>query len=216
MRRLVPWATALALAMLPALHAAPLDVAGAWKLNRELSSLPPAGAEGRPPGERRAGGGRGGGRGGFGGIPGIGGGTGQPSDDEIHKREVVRRRLYEFPERLVIVHEDNTVSITDGYGRHLSFKADGKKQQQVTGDGEFKTKTHFEGANLIIEEDFGGPKVTTTYTPVLGGGEILRLEVTLKIEGVRGGPSGGAGSGHDGSGPGGPPPLKRVYDREGR
>ena len=219
MQRSVLWTVALALTVLPTLHAAPLDVAGAWKLNRELSSLPPAGQEGRPPGGRPSGGGGRGGRGGFGGFGGLGGGgTGQPNEDEMHKREVVRRRLFEFPERLIIVRDGHTVSISDGYGRHLSFTADGKKQQQVTGDGEFKTKTHFEGANLVIEEDFGGPKVTTTYTPVLDSGEILRLEVTLKIDGAReGGASGmGRGGAGGGSGPGGPPPLKRVYDSEGR
>jgi hypothetical protein len=30
---------------------------------------------------------------------------------------------------LIIVHDGNAVSITDGTGRHMSYKADGKKQQ---------------------------------------------------------------------------------------
>ncbi|MEO8677515.1 MAG: hypothetical protein ABI665_00620 [Vicinamibacterales bacterium] len=190
----------------PIRGAAALEVAGAWTLNRDLTAMPEPGTE-RGPGRRpERGGGRMGGRGGFG---GFGGGNG-PNEADLHKTEVVRRRMTEIPDRLIIVRDGTTVSITDGNGRHLSFKADGKKQQQVTGDGEFKTKTIFEGANLVIEEDFGGPKVTTTYTPVLDGGEIRRLEVTLKVEGDRSGGHRGPG------GPGGPPSLKRVYDSESR
>ena len=142
----------------------------------------------------------------------------------MHQMEVLRRRLTEISERLIVVHDGNNVSITNENGLHIAYKADGKKQQQVTGDGEFKTKSHFDGAKLVVEEDFGGPKVTTTYTPVLDGGEIRRLEVTLAIEGgplagMRGG--GPDGGGRGGGGGGGsrpdrpaPPSLKRVYDSE--
>ena len=146
----------------------------------------------------------------------------------MHQMEVLRRRLTEISERLVIVHDGTNVSITNENGLHISYKTDGKKQQQVTGDGEFKTKSHFDGLKLIVEEDFGGPKITTTYTPVLDGGEIRRLEVALAIEGGRppgmggGGPEGGGrGGGGRGGGGGGSrpdrpaaPSLKRVYDSE--
>jgi len=105
------------------------------------------------------------------------------------------------------------VTITDGFGRSWTLNSDGKKQERVTGEGEFSSKTHFEGAKLIVEDDFKGPKVITTFEPTLEGGEISRLIVTLTVEnmqrgGGRGGPEGGERHG--------PPELKRVYDAEAR
>ena len=166
----------------------------------------------------------GGGRGGFGGgigrPGGLGGGMGRPSEDDMRKMEVVRRRLTEVPERLIVVREPESVSITDGNGRRMNYKTNGKKQDQLTGDGEFTTKTHFEGARLIVEEDFGGRRITTTYTPTLES-ETPRLEVTVKIEGGRG-LGGGRGASGGRSGPtgdradGAAREFKRVYDLEAR
>ena len=68
------------------------------------------------------------------------------------------------------------VSVARVERRALHYELD------ATGDGEFKSKTRFDGSQLIVEDDFGGPKLTTTYTPMLDGGEILRLVVTLKPE----------------------------------
>ena len=229
--------------VVPALPSArqALDVAGAWKLNKELSTATNSYGGG---GERRPGGGGGGrgggGRGGYGGRGGFGGGgsANGPKPSEVLKMEAVRSRMTEISERLIIVHDGNSVSITDANGRRMSYHADGKKQQQVTGDGEFKTITKFDGWKLIVEEDFGGPKVTTTYTPTLEGGEIRRLEVVVKADmggggsgfsyggpggmggggghGGRGGGGGrgGAGGGEHQGGPGGPPPLTRIYDSD--
>ena len=216
------------------LPAAELEVTGAWKLNRELTTLPSQGTdERRPEGGRpggmggRGGGGGGGGRGGaggrggggFGGRGGIGGGGDRPGEEEMRKVAVVRRRLSEVPERLIISRDGHSVTITDGFGRRYQMNADGKKQQRVTGDGEFKSKTRFEGARLIVEEDFDGPKLVTTYTPLLEGGDIRRLEVKLKVEGLPGAGrdrlaarSGQAGAG----GRGGPPEVTRIYDAESR
>jgi hypothetical protein len=207
-----------------------IEVAGAWVLNRELTTIPQPGEIGRGQGGRREGGGGGfggpggGGRGGFGGglgrPGGIGGGMGRPSDDDMRKMEVVRRRLTEVPERLIIVHEAESVSITDGNGRRMNYKTNGKKQDQLTGDGEFTTRTHFEGTRLVVEEDFGGRKITTTYTPTMES-ETLRLEVTVK-------PEGGRGFGEERRAPGGSRStsgdrpdgasreFKRVYDLEAR
>ena len=168
--------------------AADVDVTGAWKLNRELST-PQARAGGRDddgrggvarPGAQAVArrGGAGGGIGGFGGRGGMGGGS-APKEEELRKVEAVRRRMSEVPERLIITRSGDVITITDDFGRSYTLKADGKKQERVTGDGEFKSKTRFEAAKLIVEEDFGGPKVTTTYTPTLVGGEIRRLEISL-------------------------------------
>jgi len=206
----------------PALpHGAELTVLGAWALNKELTPMPDGDARRQPEGGRRGGfGGRGGapgGRGGFGGIGGrggLGGGNG-PNEDEMHKAEVIRRRFTEIPLRLVITRSGDTVTIVDEIGRSQALKADGKKQERVTGDGEFTSKTRFDGAKLVVEEDFGGPKLTTTYTPMLEGGEIARLEVTLKTDHMR-----GAGrerlEARGGAAPRELPGSKRTYDSEAR
>ena len=218
------------------LPAADVAVTGAWKLNLELTPMPSQGAaERRPEGDRPGGmggrggggggggrggaGGRGGGAGGFGGRGGMGGGADRPGEEEMRKVTVVRRRLSEVPERLIISRNGHSVTITDGFGRSYQLNADGKKQQRVTGDGEFKSKARFEGARLIVEEDFDGPKLATTYTPLLEGGEIRRLEVKLKIEGL---PGAGrdrlaARNGQGGrGGRGGPSEVTRIYDAESR
>jgi hypothetical protein len=66
-----------------------------------------------------------------------------------------------------------------------------------------------------VEEDFGGPKLTTTYTPILEGGEIARLEVTLKTDNMP-----GAGrerlESRGGVGTRDPAGFKRIYDSEKR
>lgn len=177
------YATLVAFLLAPAPHAAELTVVGAWTINRNLTQMPLGDARPAPPSERRGGGGgRGGGMpGGRGGFPSFPGGT-DHKDEEQRKVEVIRRRLTEIPDRLIITTNANNVTITDGLGRSYSLKSDGKKQERVTGDGEFTSKTRFEGASLIVLDDFGGPQVTTTYTPILDGGEITRLTVTIKAD----------------------------------
>src|SRR5262245_18856678 len=196
------------------------DIAGAWVLNRDLTVVPQRGDRERPGGEQRGGGGHGGGRGGLGGGfghgGGMGGGAAGPSDEQIRKMQVVRRHLTEVPDRLIVVRDPKSVSITDGNGLRMNYKVDGKKQDQFTGDGEFTTKSRFDGDRLVVEEDFGGRKVTVTYTPVLDG-DKARLEVTVKAEGGREGGGRGGPGGSSGEQPAGSPrELKRVYDLEAR
>lgn len=218
---------ALALFLVP-VRAAELTVAGAWVLNKDLTPMPDGNR--RPPEGQRGGAGRGGGgRGGFGGgFGGRGGPGGQgPSEADMHRMQAIRDRLTEIPERLIITKTATTVNITDGLGRTWMLNTDGKKQERLTGEGEFSSKTHFEGVKLVVEDDFKGPKVITTFEPTLEGGEISRLIVTVKVDnmpngGGRGGPPGGRGGppeGHGGPEGGerrGPPEVKRVYDAEPR
>ena len=175
------YVTLVAFLVTPAPHAAELSVAGAWTLNRNLTQMPLEEARPAPPGGRGSGGGgRGGGMpGGRGGFPSFPGGW-DKKEEEQRKVEVIRRRLTEIPDRLIITTEANTVTVTDGLGRSYSLKSDGKKQERVTGDGEFTSKARFDGASLVVLDDFGGPQVTTTFTPTLEGGEIKRLTVTVK------------------------------------
>jgi len=205
--------------------AAELTVIGAWTLNRELTTMPDRGErqppDGRGGGQGRGGrvGGRGGGvggrGGGFGGPGGFGGGA--PSEADQHRMEAVRARLSEIPDRLIITRTPTSVTIVDGFGRTATLKTDGKKQPRLTGEGEFSSKTHFDGAKLIVEDDFDGPKVTTTYEPILEGGEINRLVVTITIENM----PGAARARLEGRGrPGGDrqarPEARRVYDAEAK
>jgi hypothetical protein len=153
-------------------------VQGEWILNRDLTpAMPTRDDMKRPEGQRRPGGpGRGGppaGGGGFGGGFGDdpGGGRRGPSEKEIRKLEAVRRRIEEAPQRLVISIEGTRVQLVDELGRATNLVADGKKQERATGDGEFKSVTRLEGTRLVVEEDFGGPKVTTTYERLTTDGE---------------------------------------------
>ena len=165
------------------------NVQGDWSLNRDLTpTMPKRDDDVRRPEGRRRPGGRGGfpaGGGGFGGGSGgePGGGRRGPSEKEIRKIEVVRRRIDDAPQRLVISIEGTRVQLVDELGRTTNLVADGKKQERLTGDGEFKSVTRLEGARLVVEEDFGGPKVTTTYERLTGDGES-RLQVTLQIDGT--------------------------------
>jgi hypothetical protein len=185
-------------------------VQGEWTLNRDLTPAMPKRNDDvkRPEGQRRPGG-RGGppaGGGGFGGGFGDdpGGGRRGPSEKEIRKLEAVRRRIDEAPLRLVISVEGTRVQLVDELGRTTNLVADGKKQERLTGDGEFKSITRLEGARLVVEEDFGGPRVTTTYERLAGDGES-RLQVTLQIDGT---PEGRGDRGHQSA----KVPITRVYD----
>ena len=101
--------------------------------------------------------------------------------------EAVRRRIEEAPQRLVISIDGIRVQLVDELGRTTNLVADGKKQDRLTGDGEFKSITRLEGGRLVVEEDFDGPKVTTTYERLTSDGES-RLQVTLQIDGMPEGP----------------------------
>lgn len=192
-------------------------ILGAWRLNPELGSpaAPPRQDDGRPPGGRGAGrpGGGGGFGGGFGGggrggpMPGAGRG---PSEDDLRRMRVIGRRLADAPRSLVIVRDGERVTLTDGDGRSTTLTAHGKKEERLTGDGEFTSKTRFEGAALVVEEDFGGGvKLTTRYAPVVSE-ERERLEVTLQASGLRPTPSRRDGSQGPMDG------VTRIYEREPR
>lgn len=210
-------------------RAAELSIVGAWVLNKDLTPMPDGAARRPEDGARRGphAGGGGGGRGGFGGIGGFGGGGGphEPSEAQLHKMEALRDRLTDIPDRLTITRSDTTVTIVDSFGRTITLKTDGKKQPRLTGEGEFNSKSHFDGATLLVDDDFNGPKVTTTFEPILDRGEIRQLRVTIHVEGMGGGAGGGDGGAHPGGGRGGAehggsaqrPPrpgreVVRVYD----
>ena len=213
MRRIVPLTCVLALALTAIPQAAELTIMGAWTLNRELSTLPD---ERETPHAPRGGGGRLPGLGGLGGGGSLlGRGGNSPRDEEMRRALVIRRRMTEIPLRLIISRNGDSVTLIDEIGRSQTLKADGKKQDRLTGDGEFTSKTRFEGPRLVVEEDFGGPKLITTITPLLEGGELLRLEVTMKAESMPGAGRARLDRADSAERPD-RPGVRRIYDAEAR
>lgn len=216
MSSLLPLAFAIVLALFTPLAARTQEsapVQGDWTLNRDLTPAPLNRDDDvrRPEGRRPPGGGRSGGFPGSGGSPagrfgggGPGGARGSPSEKEMRKLQAVRRRIEEVPQRLLISIDGARVQVVDELGRTTNLRADGKKQDRLTGDGEFKSITKLDGGHLIVEEDFDGPKVTTTYARLISDG-VSRLQVTLQIDGM---PEGRGGRGDQGS----RAPITRIYD----
>jgi hypothetical protein len=208
-------ATLMLAPILAVLTAQDSGIAGAWRLNPELSTpLPPLreGADGRPRGPGYSGGPGGGSAGGLGSmIPGMGRG---PSESDMRRMQVIQRRLFETPQTLLIMRDNVRVTFTDGEGRTLTLIADGKKQQRVTGDGEFESRAHFEGEVLVLEEDFGGGvKLLTRFAHNVSE-ELSRLEVTIKASG---GPKPPPRPERDGEALRGPiDGVTRVYERQER
>jgi hypothetical protein len=216
--RFVLHASVIALSLTSIPQAAELTIAGAWTLNRDLTTMPDeTEARHEPESGRRGGFGRGGGApagpgiGGRGSLAGLGGNS--PSDEEIRHAQSIRRRMSDIPLQLIISRNGESVTFVDQIGRSQTIKADGKKQERVTGEGEFTSKARFEGDRLVIEDDFGGPKLTTTYRPILAGGEIRRLEVTLKADHM---PGAARARLADRAGRGRTPEVRRFYDAEAR
>jgi len=184
-------------------------IAGVWMINRDLSPALPDDREFDGPRAQPPSGGREGRRGfpvgAVGGSPGGMGVAPRSSENERRRMAIVRRRLTEAPDRFTIAIDGAQIAIIDAYGRTTRLRADGKKQQRVTGDGELTSKTRFDGERLIVEEDFDGLKLITTYEPMTAEGR--RLQVTIRAEGL-------PRRGRQRSGDAAPNRLVRVYDAE--
>ncbi len=184
---------------------------GAWQLNLELTSTPPDIDAAGPVdnGERpRAGmGGLGGpgGRVGPGRMGGDAGGMGQPSSQERQRMRALLRRVGDAPAKLTVVVDGSRVLLTDGQGRTTTLPTNNRKQELVTGDGEFDVRARWDGDQLLVEEDFGSRlKITYRYSTIPRG-DTRQLHVTVALSGF---PSARGGRGS-------PPELRRVYDLAG-
>ncbi len=187
-------------------------IAGAWRLNKDLSAEPaPATEAGQlPPGGRSGGGiggrtgssGRGGGRG-FGGRSGGGfgggrggamGGASVSQEDQARMRELTRE-MNQPPERLALEVSGTGLIVTDDTGAVRTFPI-GEKKDVDFGSVSIDVRTRWDGATLI--QDFkGGPMtMTRTFQVVTGGRQLV---VTYRTSGGRGGQQ---------------PSMKYVYDRE--
>ena len=93
----------------------------------------------------------------------------------------LRRDLLTPAAGLIIVQDGALVIFTTDEGRTQKFKADGKDEEHLTGDGVIKSKTRWVGEQLTIEAKIqDGPKVTRTYTL---SSDRRQLTITTKIEG---------------------------------
>ena len=200
-------------------------VAGAWRLNRELSTKapqgmpgfgddaggrgrgagggPPGGGMGGPPGGGMGGppgGGMGGPPGGGMGGPPGGGMGGPPSEEEMKRMRDIFREASESPEQIVIAPGDGVVTITDSNGLVRKFATNYKKEKHQTAAGVVETKTKWEGAALVIETSAGsGLKVTRSYRLTPEGRQLM---VEVKIE--------------SSNFPQKMPPMRLVYDAVSR
>ena len=114
-------------------------------------------------------------------MPGMGGG---PSEKDMRRMRVIADRISQPHASLTIVRDGPKVIVTDGDGRSVTYTTDNRKEERLTGDGEFVSRAHFEANTLVIEEDFGGGvKLTTRATPVLTG-DHEQFEVKLQAAGL--------------------------------
>jgi hypothetical protein len=158
------------------------DIAGTWKLNRDESDDPAAQlaalrqgrpGEGEGGGEGRAGGGRGGwagggGRGGMGrgggGRGGMGGGRPGGAGGNPAAMQEGMAMLRQATEQFTLSQNDTTVTFAYGQGWSHAFRTNGKAVKETLSRGTLKTKATWEGANLVIDRDWGGGvKLDETY-----------------------------------------------------
>jgi hypothetical protein len=173
-----------------------VGIAGAWRLNRELSdrqavpgSRDRAHPAGPPPGGTRDGmGGRGEGRGGF-------GGGGSAARGDVAFENGMLQELLTPPDSLTIAVNPGEVVITDADGHVRHYATNGKKEKHQMMTGVVDTKTRWRGALLEMELVPPGPaKVVESFTV---DERTRQLVVAVKVEGGFGGAR---------------PASRRVYD----
>jgi len=200
-------------------------VVGVWKLNKELTDKPQlnnarGGQGGQQGGGRNGGGGggmgggmgRGGGggmgggrRGGGGGGGGMGGEMGgggmngrNANPEEANRLRALLMDIMRPADGWTIVQDGTAVLFTNADGRVEKYTADGKEQERVTGDGNIKSRTKWNGEQLIVESKYkGGPTVLRTFTV---SSDLKQLMIHIKV-------TGGGAAGREVS-------TNQVYDRQ--
>lgn len=192
MRSAVGVVTALAACAVAAALAAgrvaarePIDLSGAWELNRDLSSAPGGtpggggersrgGAGGRGPGGSggRVGRGPGGGLGGGGraGVPRGGGPSGgeRPTPEQMEAGRALMQEVMELPVRFTIIQDGAKLIVTEPDGVVRIYPANGKAEKHQLTNGTIETKTSWDGPSLVMQ---------------IGVGERLKVERTFALRG---------------------------------
>jgi hypothetical protein len=178
------------------------NLAGSWRLNKELSDDPNAvmermKEEHRAGGRMPGGGGFGGGMGGHGGG-GMSAGGGSAMDPErMQEMRAMMMRALDAPAKLIITQGDGTITFTGPDGVSVALATNNKKQKVRVDNREVEMKAKWDDTRLVKETSLGnGLKTIETYS--LSPGETPRLQVDVKVEGPRS------------------IALKRVYDSDAR
>jgi hypothetical protein len=194
---------------------APARLAGRWKLNSDLSSVPPSQPVGQPgsePGGSGGGGGYGGGRGrggGFGGG-GFGGGFGgggfggggrsrggSMSESQMLQMRAVMREVTQPPAELTVVSTPEMFETTDDQGAVRKFATSGKKETIDLGTAKMDVTSTWDAGILNQQIQAGQLKVTRTYQVTDQGNQLI---VTVTTQ--------GGGRTQQGAAP-----IKQIFDR---
>lgn len=116
---------------------------------------------------------------------GMGGGGyegGRGGDPEKMKRtRALLTDIVKPADGWTIVQDGALVLFTNSDGRTLKYTSDGKEEEHLSGDGVTKSKTRWNGDQLIIESKYqDGPKVTRTFTV---SSDLRQLMIHIKVEG---------------------------------
>ena len=181
-------------------------IAGAWRLNRDESSLPRAGdanGSGRSGGGNGPYGGGGGGNGPYGGggpygrrgggtgfpFPGsgggggpYGGGRGNGGADPSQRRQA--QQALRPSDSLTIEQKENEVDLSDDRQNHTALFTDGRKIQKPKNDDPVReVAAHWEGTQLVTDEKTPqGRKMSRTFELSSDG---LQLIETIRMENRR-------------------------------
>lgn len=201
MRTTVRWLPALLLVLwmapAPANAAAERpDLSGTWQLDTDLSDDPMEAIRQTMESNRSrmsGGFGRGGGMGGgMGRGGGMGGGRpssgGRGGGDDAQSREAMRSRMESLRkslERMEIAQTPESISITYGDDRVVTFPTDGKKTEVAGRLGPAEVKASWKKSALNVRTESEGRKTTETYK-ITGDRKLLRVTVRMELGGPMG------------------------------
>jgi len=140
------------------------DLAGRWRLNRELSENAEAKLEGM---RSQSSGGHG-----FGRHGGSGGSSGGAQQGQM---EEARSLLLDAPQSFVLTLNGERIVLTESTGRVRTLVASGRKEKIDGRD----VRTKWDNGRLVTETSLASAKVTDTYERL---GNPPQLIVTTKME----------------------------------
>jgi len=165
-------------------------LAGAWLVDKALStapgsvSMPDDGTDDRPPGGGRGAGGMGGGmggrRGGMGGGGGMGGpgGGGRRRDEDMAARRSLMEELMALPPKFTIAQEGDKVVFIEPDGVVRAYVANDKVEKHQLQNGTIETKSRWDGDALEMElKPSDGLTITRRYA-VHGSPRLLEVTTT--------------------------------------
>lgn len=160
---------------------APVNLTGAWTLNKDLSDDAAKLMEAMQGGDHGGSGGRppGGGHG-----PRMHSGGSNRGDMTPEQMRAMRARMsdvLEAPLTLTIVQADASVTLTDNHGRSQRLTLNNKKEKRPVDNRMVDVRTKLDGDRVVNETWLGnGLNLTETYSLASGR---RQLQVSVKLEG---------------------------------